>query len=285
MHPAATDPTVAAVPVYRVRGDGMRADEDRLAVEEPLEIRLQYEEDGAPRLRQLAVTMRTPGHDAELAVGFLVGEGIVRDAADVEGTQHCPITDVQTSHNVLTVRLAAGVTFDAKRVERNFYTTSSCGVCGKTSLEALAVTGCPVLPAGTPRLDPAVVHGLPATLRAAQDVFEQTGGLHAAALFSPAGDLLRVREDVGRHNAVDKLVGSFFLEGRLPLADGVLLVSGRASFELAQKALMAGIPILAAVSAPSSLAVGLAAEFGMTLLGFVRDGRFNVYTGPERIAL
>lgn len=263
----------------------MRADDDRLAVEEPLEIRLQYEEHGAPRLRQIAVTMRTPGHDAELAVGFLVGEGIVREASEVEGTQHCPITDVQTSHNVLTVRLAPGVRFDAKRIERNFYTTSSCGVCGKTSLEALEVTGCPALPAGQPRLDPAVVHRLPATLRAAQDVFEQTGGLHAAALFTPDGDLLRVREDIGRHNAVDKLVGSFFFEDRLPLSESVLLVSGRTSFELAQKALMAGIPILAAVSAPSSLAVSLAAEFGMTLLGFVRNGRFNVYTAPERIAL
>ena len=285
MHTAAADPTVATLPVHRVRSADVRADEDRLAVEEPLEIRLQYEEDGAPRLRQIAITMRTPGHDAELAVGFLVGEGILKSAADVAGTQHCPITEAQTSHNVLTVRLAPGVTFDPRRIERNFYTTSSCGVCGKTSLEALEVTGCPVLPAGHPRLDPSVVHGLPATLRAAQDVFEQTGGLHAAALFTPAGALLRVREDVGRHNAVDKLVGSFFLEDRLPLSDGVLLVSGRASFELAQKALMAGIPILAAVSAPSSLAVGLAAEFGMTLLGFVRDDRFNVYTAPDRIAL
>ncbi len=282
---AAADPKIAAVPVHRVRDGEAWADEDRLAVEEPLEIRLQFEEDGAARLRPLAVTMRTPGHDAELAAGFLVSEGIVRRAAEIEGTQHCPITTVQTSHNVLTVRLAPGVRFDAKRLERNFYTTSSCGVCGKTSLEALDVVGCPVLPSDTPRLDPATLHGLPETLRAAQAVFEQTGGLHAAALFSPDGDLLRVREDVGRHNAVDKLVGSFFFEDRLPLSDGVLFVSGRTSFELAQKALMAGVPILAAVSAPSSLAVGLAREFGMTLVGFVRDGRFNVYAGADRIAL
>ncbi len=284
MHPAA-DAQVATVPVRRVRGGTARADEDRLAVEEPLEIRLQYEEDGAPRLRPIAVTMRTPGHDAELAAGFLVSEGIVRHAADVAGTRHCPITGRQTSHNVLTVHLAPGVSFDAKRLERHFYTTSSCGVCGKTSLEALDVAGSPVLPGATPRLDAAVIPGLPDALRAAQAVFEQTGGLHAAALFTPAGELVRVREDVGRHNAVDKLVGSFLLEGRLPLSDGVLLVSGRTSFELAQKALMAGIPVLASVSAPSSLAVGLAEEFGMTLLGFVRDGRFNVYAGAHRVGL
>lgn len=285
MHPAAADPQVAAVPVRRVRGGTARADEDRLAVEEPLEIRLQYEEGGAPRLRSIAVTMRTPGHDAELAVGFLVSEGIVRRASDVVGTRHCPITERQTSHNVLTVHLAPGVAFDAKRLERHFYTTSSCGVCGKTSLEALDVAGCPVLPKDAPRLEAGVIPRLPEMLRAEQAVFEQTGGLHAAAVFTPAGDLVRVREDVGRHNAVDKLVGSFFLEDRLPLSDGVLLVSGRTSFELAQKALMAGVPVLASVSAPSSLAVGLAEEFGMTLLGFVRDGRFNVYAGAHRIGL
>ena len=286
MLPAATaDPQVARVPIHRMRDGTVQAADDQLAVEEPLEIRLQYEVDGAPRLRQVAVTMRTPGHDAELAVGFLVSEGIVRRAAEVEGTQHCPITERQTSHNVLTVRLVPGVTFDAKRLERNFYTTSSCGVCGKTSLEALDLEDPPVLPEHTPRLNPEHVPTLPATLRAEQDVFEQTGGLHAAALFTPEGELLRVREDVGRHNAVDKLVGSFLLEDRLPLSDGVLLVSGRTSFELAQKALMAGIPVLAAVSAPSSLAVGLAQEFGMTLLGFVRDGRFNVYAGAHRLGL
>ena len=285
MTTATADPQVARVPVHRVRDGTVHADEDRLAVEEPLEIRLQYTVGGAPRLRQIAVTMRTPGHDAELAVGFLVSEGIVRHAAEVEGTLHCPITDRQTSHNVLTVRLAPDVAFDAKRLERNFYTTSSCGVCGKTSLEALAIENPPVLPEHAPRLNPELIPRLPATLRAAQDVFEQTGGLHAAALFTSSGTLLRVREDVGRHNAVDKLVGSFLFEGRLPLSDGILLVSGRTSFELAQKALMAGVPVLAAVSAPSSLAVGLAEAFGMTLLGFVRDGRFNIYAGAHRLGL
>lgn len=283
MHTADADPQVQTVPVHRVRGTEAACADDRLAVEEPLEIRLQWTEDGAPRLRAISITMRTPGHDAELAVGFLVGEGLLRDAADVAGTQHCPITDKQTSHNVLTVHLADGVTFDAGRLERSFYTTSSCGVCGKTSLEALDVTGCPVLPHDRPVLDIDVIHQLPNTLRTAQDVFEQTGGLHAAALFTPDGELLRVREDVGRHNAVDKLVGSCFLDGLLPLHEHVLFVSGRTSFELAQKALMAGVPVLAAVSAPSSLAVGLAGEFGMTLLGFVRGDRFNVYAGAERV--
>ena len=285
MQPATDDAQIARVPMYRVRDGSVCADIDPLAVEEPLEIRLQYEVDGAPRLRQIAVTMRTPGHDPELAVGFLVSEGIVCHADEVEGTQHCPITERQTSHNVLTVRLAPGVTFDAKRLERNFYTTSSCGVCGKTSLEALNTVSAPVLPTDAPQLDPDLISRLPKSLRTAQDVFEQTGGLHAAALFTPDGTLLRVREDVGRHNAVDKLVGSFFFENRLPLSDSILLVSGRTSFELAQKALMAGIPVLAAISAPSSLAVGLAEEFGMTLLGFVRDGRFNVYAGAHRLGL
>ncbi len=266
----ATDARARTFAVQRVRAGGMRADDDRLAVEEPLEIRLQFWTDDGERRRlqqkALALTMRTPGHDDDLAVGFLVSEGVIRAPSDVVQVQHCPVPDELPSHNVLVVRLAETAAFDPKRLERHFYTTSSCGVCGKTSLEALEVTGCPVLAPG-PRLAPETIHALPATLRAAQAVFEETGGLHAAALFDAAGTLLRVREDVGRHNAVDKLVGSYWREGSAVPSETMLLVSGRASFELAQKALMAGISVLAAVGAPSSLAVELAARFGMTAAG------------------
>ena len=228
--------------------------------------------------------MRTPGHDAELAVGFLVGEGVIRAPEDVLEAFHAPLQGGTRDPNVVVVRLASGVRFDASRLERHVYTTSSCGVCGKASLEAVGViTGAPL--ASGPILAPEAIHALPGALREAQAVFEQTGGLHAAALCSASGALLRVREDVGRHNAVDKLVGSFFLAGETVPPEAVLLVSGRASFELAQKALVAGIPVLAAVGAPSSLAADLAREHGLTLLGFVRDGRFNVYAGPGRLTL
>ncbi|OZC03951.1 formate dehydrogenase accessory sulfurtransferase FdhD [Rubricoccus marinus] len=274
-----------ALPVVRVRGGQAETADDWLAAEEPLEIRLMW----GDRVQRLAVTMRTPGHDADLAVGFLVGEGVIRSPEDVLDAFHAPIQGGQTDPNIVAVRLASGVTFDAGRLERHVYTTSSCGVCGKASLEAVGViTGAPLAPG--PRLTPEAIHAMPALLREAQDVFEQTGGLHAAALFSVSGggascDLLRVREDVGRHNAVDKLVGSYFASGETVPPQAVVLVSGRASFELAQKALVAGISVLAAVGAPSSLAADLAREHGMTLLGFVRDGRFNVYAGAERLDL
>ena len=280
--PGAAPPSaaVAARPVLRVRGGVGEDVEDRVAVEEPLEIRLAQ----GRRIQRLAVTMRTPGHDAELAVGFLVGEGVVRRPADVVEAFHTPLQGGAADPNVVVVRLADGLAFDARRLERHVYTTSSCGVCGKTSLEAVGAIRGPGLATG-PRLAGGVVDGLPAALREAQSGFDQTGGLHAAALFTAAGALARVREDVGRHNALDKLVGSLYLEGRPAPPEGVLLVSGRASFELVQKAVVAGLPVLAAVGAPSSLAVDLAAESGMTLLGFVRDGRFNVYAGAGRLDL
>ena len=279
---AAAKRQTQTVLLTRVRGADAHTTEDQVAVEEPLEIRLAYTLRGESRIQRLAVTMRTPGHDAELAVGFLVGEGVIRAPGDVIEANPAPLQGGQTDPNIVVVRLAAHVTFDVGRLERHVYTTSSCGVCGKASLEAVGVVGAPVLPPG-PTLAASTIHALPGVLRAEQAVFEQTGGLHAAALFTPNGELLRVREDVGRHNAVDKLVGSFLLDGTPVPAEHVLLVSGRASFELAQKALMAGLPVLAAVGAPSSLAVDLANEYGMTLLGFVRDNGFNIYAGAERL--
>ena len=228
--------------------------------------------------------MRTPGDDASLAVGFLLSEGILRTPSDVQGVRACgPAAGPLQLRNVVRVELREDVAVDLKRLERHFYTTSSCGVCGKTSLEALAIGNVAPLADKLPRIAAAAIHGLPQRIRRAQAVFDRTGGLHAAALFNAAGELLSLREDVGRHNAVDKLLGAEFLAGRVPLADRGLLLSGRASFELVQKALVAGIPLLAAVGAPSSLAVELAARFKMTLIGFLRDGKFNIYSGGWRL--
>ena len=241
---------------------------DLLAVEEPLEIRVG----GQP----LAVTMRTPGHDIDLAAGFLATEGVIGSAADLSQIRMCDA-------NVADVTLAPGTPLPAERLRRNFITTSACGVCGKESIDAIRVRARYDVSADQVRVSPAMLADLPDRLRAAQRVFSSTGGLHAAGIFTPGGSLLALREDVGRHNAVDKVVGWALREGRLPLAGCVLLVSGRASFELTQKALMAGMPVLAAVSAPSSLAAELAEESGMTLVGFLRGTSMNVYTGTQRL--
>lgn len=260
-----------------------RADaEDAVAVEEPLEIRLGRHEDGRLQHRPVSITMRTPGDDFELAAGFLFTEGILQSRAQVQQIHHCGKGKGLT--NTLRVDLVAGVTVDVQRLERNFYTTSSCGVCGKTSLDALATGAVAVSPPTGFALDARLVAQLPARLQARQHAFRSTGGLHASALFSRTGELLLLREDVGRHNALDKLVGARLLAGDLPASDTILLLSGRASFELLQKAVMAGIPVVCAVGAPSSLAIAAAREFGVTLLGFVRDDRFNVYAGAERLA-
>lgn len=278
--------------------------DDVLAVEEPLEIRLGYRENGRLTHRAISITMRTPGDDAALAAGFLFTEGIVKKPDQIESIRHCDrrrligsnngtVPDgrvsarsnhsLQKSTNTIRVDLAENVDTDLKRLERHFYTTSSCGVCGKSSIEALK-TGAERLPYDGFVVTRDVINRLSNSLRGSQDIFDQTGGLHASALFDREGNIDLVREDVGRHNALDKVIGEKFLAGEVPLSDSVLMVSGRASFELVQKALMAGIPTLAAVGAPSSLAVELAREFGMTLIGFVRDGRFNIYTGGHRIA-
>ena len=276
----------AEISVQRVRFDGdFVVETDALAVEEPLEIRLGFLKDGRAAHKSVSITMRTPGDDAELAAGFLFTEGIVTSIEQIRRIKHCGIPAKKKVYdNTVRVDLDAGVTIDFKRLERHFYTSSSCGVCGKTSIEALRTGARSLTDAKSPVFEPATIHRLPEVLRLRQNVFDRTGGLHAAALFDRAGEMIDLREDVGRHNAVDKLIGARFLAGALPISDQLLLVSGRASFELVQKALMAGIPILAAIGAPSSLAVELAREYGMTILGFVRDNRFNIYCGAERIA-
>ena len=265
-----------------VEDGGMRVRPDVLATEEPMEIRLLA---GATR-QTVAVTMRTPGADFELAAGFLYGEGIVTSPDDILKISYCvdPEIDAEQQYNIVNVELRDGREFDLRPLERHFYTTSACGVCGKASLEQLELRGCPVISPG-PEVSAETIYSLPETLREAQGLFDATGGLHAAALFDGDGELLALREDVGRHNATDKLVGWALLEGRLPLSEHVVLVSGRSSFEIMQKCLTAGVPIVCAISAPSSLAVDVAREYGMTLLGFLRGGRFNVYAGADRIEL
>jgi FdhD protein len=265
-------------------GSKLESRQDQVAVEEPLEIRLGYGPAEQRQQRSISITMRTPGQDAELAAGFLLSEGIIRGSGDIETVRPSgsPVGPLML-HNIIQVELLPGVAVDLARLERHFYTTSSCGVCGKSSLEALEVQNAPTLREHEPRISRSTIYGLPDKLRQSQAVFDRTGGLHAAALFDAGGNLLALREDVGRHNAVDKLIGSQLWAGRLPLSNNGILVSGRASFELMQKALMAGIPMLVAVGAPSSLAVELAVQFKMTLLGFVRDGRFNIYSGAWRL--
>ena len=262
----------------------MVREKDTLAVEEPLEIRVSWVDAASQRRTEpLAVTMRTPGEDFELAAGFLHGEGVVRAVEDIEELTYCRGGE-QQDYNVVEARLRNGVAFDPEPLRRNFYTSSSCGVCGKASLEAVAAIGCSVLEEDDLRIDGALVPTLPERLLEGQGLFARTGGLHAAGLFDAGGACVRVCEDVGRHNAVDKVVGHALLAGELPARERVLVVSGRASFELVQKAVAAGVPMLVAVGAPSSLAVDLATRFNQTLVGFARDGGFNVYCGPERVS-
>lgn len=256
---------------------------DDLATEEPLEIRVAGPT-GAGSQR-LAITMRTPGADFELAAGFLHGEGILGGPAELQSIRYCVDDDLdpEQHYNVVTVDLLGGLPRDLPELQRHFTVTSACGVCGSASLEALHSRGCSPV-AGDLQVAPDVITALPDRLRAAQGVFRTTGGLHAAGLFNASGALLAVKEDVGRHNALDKLIGWALLGGRLPLTDHIVMVSGRTSYEIVQKCVAAGVPILCAVSAPSSLAVSLAREFGVTLVGFLRGSRFNVYAGWDRIA-
>ncbi|MFI6438703.1 formate dehydrogenase accessory sulfurtransferase FdhD [Streptomyces sp. NPDC050759] len=266
--------------VIRIRDGAISSRPDTLVAEEPLEIRLN----GKP----LAITMRTPGDDFALAVGFLVSEGVLAGHGDLQNIVYCAgaTADGSNTYNVVDVTTAPGVPVPDITLERNVYTTSSCGLCGKASLDAVrTTTRWPINDTPPLHIEADLLASLPDRLRAAQRVFDRTGGLHAAALFTEHGELIDIREDVGRHNAVDKLIGRALQNANLPLTRVILLVSGRASFELAQKAVMAGIPILAAVSAPSSLAVDLATETGLTLVGFLRGHSMNVYAGEHRLAL
>lgn len=264
--------------VWVVENGKMRPRQDQLTTEEPLEIRLV-----SPR-RTVAVTMRTPGADFELAAGFLYAEGVISCKQDIQRLSYCvdESVDGEQRYNIVNVELRSGLIPDLQPLERHFYTTSACGVCGKASLAALRLRGCPVI-SPEPTVKPEIIYSLPDKLRSAQGIFTATGGLHAAAVFDAQGNLLNLREDVGRHNALDKLIGSAMLSEELPFNNHIVMVSGRSSFELLQKSVAAGVPIVCSVSAPSSLAVSVAQEFGITLIGFLRGERFNVYTGWERI--
>ncbi|MDN5288138.1 MAG: formate dehydrogenase accessory protein [Mucilaginibacter sp.] len=272
--------------IIKINGDQHSAVMDTLAIEEPLEIRLAFGTKLNRTIKNVSVTMRTPGNDAELATGFLFTEGIIKDKNDLASVAHCFIACAENKENVIQVELNETVVPELKNTDRNFYTTSSCGVCGKGSIDAIKTVSAfqpdknnDILVAQDILLE------LPDRLRQHQRVFDATGGLHACALFNTGGELLQVREDVGRHNALDKLIGAALNNNWLPLDQHILLLSGRASFELVQKAAMAGISIIAAVGAPSSLAVQLAAEFGITLVGFLRQQQFNIYTMEHRILI
>lgn len=273
-----------SVNISKVRDGIPEAVADYVAVEEPLEIRLGYSTPDGRATRSVSITMRTPGNDRELAAGFLYTEAIIRRPEDIASIETCgPPAPDSGNHNVIRVDLLPDVTVDLGKLQRHFYTTSSCGVCGKTSLDAIRVALAEPFKDVDTRFSRAVLTTIPDALRQAQHTFEETGGLHAAAAFDSKGDLSVTMEDVGRHNAVDKVVGSLLLNKELPANELGLMVSGRASFELMQKTLVAGMPLLAAVSAPSSLAVQLAVEFNMSLIGFLRGNTFNIYAGEERI--
>jgi FdhD protein len=287
---------VSQTSVEKVIGQASRQVLDQLAIEEPLEIQLAYGPSNSRQTTSISITMRTPGNDFDLAAGFLMTEGVIQRADDIEQIAYAshPVSESaqfplildasrpNSKHNIVRAELATHVTVSLASLQRNFYTTSSCGICGKASLLALR-TVCPPRATNNFRVGAQMLHSLPGRLRSSQGVFDRTGGLHGAGLSDSAGNLLALREDVGRHNAVDKLIGSEFLADRTPLRERVLLLSGRASFELLQKALMGGIPMVAAVGAPSSLAVDVAKEFDITLVGFLRDEHFNIYHGSERI--
>ncbi len=268
---------VKQMDITRVNGGDAKRGPDHISVEEPLQISVGWDEGDGFKVKTIAITMRTPGEDEHLAVGFLFTEAIVASAADVESVK-------MDGANAVTVILNRGVRLDASLLERHSFISSSCGACGKRSMAAVRIARRYEIAPGVPVVTPEVVHVLPGILRGAQAEFSLTGGIHASALFNGQGKLVALQEDVGRHNALDKLIGAEFLAGNLPLSNRILLVSGRISFELVQKAAIAGVPIIAAVGAPSSLAVELAAECGITLLGFVRDKRFNVYHDCGRIS-
>ncbi len=276
---------ISKVNIVKVRAGKGSEQRDLLAKEEPLEIRLGFEKEGIRHQKSISVTMRTPGDDEELALGFLFTEGILKDNDQVKNIYSTQVRRKEAKDNIVVVELQDGMETDLKKLERHFYTTSSCGVCGKSSIEAVEVQ-CPFeLPEKRPQIPASFIHQLPSLLQKNQPIFDYTGGLHGAALFDKNGQLLATKEDIGRHNAVDKLIGFSMKNNWIPLFGHIMLVSGRAGFELVQKCAVAGVPIMAAVGAPSSLAVQLAEETGVTLIGFLRDGQFNIYSHPARVRL
>lgn len=284
-------PSVAAVQIQKITSSNnstfeSNAATDLCAVEEPLEIRIGYGKENERNQKNISVTMRTPGNDFELATGFLFTEGILKKYEDILSIKYCTnLNTTENNENIVRIELQPHVDFDLKNVERNFYTSSSCGVCGKASIDSVRTVVQKNIASEIIKIEASLIIQLPDILRKHQNVFEYTGGLHACALFDLNGSLLLIREDVGRHNALDKLIGAAVASNQVPLNNHILVLSGRASFELIQKAAMAGIKVVCAVGAPSSLAVEIAIEFGITLIGFLRDNRFNIYCNPELLIL
>lgn len=271
--------------ILRVNQGLVVSEEDLVAIEEPMEIRLIHGPLNDRQRIRLSVTMRTPGDDFELATGFLFAEGIIREIQDILRIEYCPNETTETRENVVRIHLKPGLSVDKDRLERNFFTTSACGLCGKTSIESVFNSVTLAIRSNHIEISPEIIYSLIQKSRDQQQTFEHTGGLHAAALFDKSGQLKLIREDIGRHNAVDKVIGAALKsEFEFPLSQHILLLSGRAGFELIQKATLAGIEVVAAVGAPSSLAIQLAKESGMTLIGFLREGRFNIYSGAERFS-
>ncbi len=278
-----TKPSVKQVNITRVQFNSFKESPDVLAVEEPLEIRLAYNSNGELEEKNISVTMRTPGHDLELVMGFLFTEGIINSETDVDNIHHCETVEKEEEQgNVVKVTLRKDLDFDIINLERHFYTSSSCGVCGKSSIESVSQK-CEIMPEGNLSISFDTITNLAKQLENNQTVFNHTGGIHATGLFNKQGELEMMREDVGRHNAMDKIAGASLLKNQVPLSEKIMLVSGRTSFELVQKAIMLGVPILCAVGAPSSLAYELAKENNLTLIGFLKKDKFNVYCGGFRI--
>ena len=280
-----THHSTATLKVQGVRGGQVTIRDDLVPTEEPMEVRVVCVDQGESRSYSVSVTMRTPGDDFELAAGFLLTEGIIDGRDAIYDINYCTDPELEQEYNIVNVQLGPGVYFGPELLTRNFYSTSSCGVCGKASLEALRLRTRPAKAQQGPKVATGVICMLPDRLKEAQPLFQRTGGVHSSGLFDGEGNLVTLREDVGRHNAMDKLIGHHLLKGSLPLTDYIVMVSGRTSWELMQKALVAGIPMVVAVGAPSSLAVDVAQEFGMSLVGFTRKDSFNIYAGPERVLI
>lgn len=280
-----TKSQVSVVSVDRVNGETCDQVDDLVAVEEPLQIRLQFKQYSQWQEESLAVTMRTPGNDFELAAGFLLAENVISGLDDIHNIRHCHSVEEEEQGNVVIVKLAPDVSFNMKNLERHFMTTSSCGVCGKSAIDAITCDHSRLIQKSSQKVDYQTIQRLNDILEDQQTVFRHTGGLHASALFNMNGDLLLLREDIGRHNALDKVVGAALNKNLIPLDNSLVFLSGRVSYELVQKSVQAGIPIITAVGAPSSLAVDLAEKKGITLIGFLRNNRFNIYTNHQRVNL